>query len=75
MTDNNPSLIEKVKERLEGIDIDAVIEAGYIEEYIVDRKFATFQIVFTERPDVLQQPFRGQGGGYGRNPVAFAVPG
>lgn len=74
----NPSLIEKVKERLEGIDIDGVIEAGYIEEYIVDRKFATFpQIVSTERPDVVATNLlEGRVAVIADGiPVAFAVPG
>jgi len=47
-----PATIEEVKRRLEGIDIDAVLETGYIEELIEDDPTSPFpQFQYTERPD------------------------
>jgi len=45
-------LIDEVKQRLESIDIDRVLDAGVIEGAIVDDKYSTFpQIQYTERID------------------------
>ena len=45
-------LVEEVRARIEKIDIDAVLESGYIEEYIIDQKYTIFpQVKRTERPD------------------------
>lgn len=47
------TLIEEVKNRLQRIDIDSVLESGYIEEMIEDNSYSPFpQLVNTERPDV-----------------------
>jgi spore germination protein KA len=47
-----PSVISEVRSRLHAIDIDGVLEGGYIEEYIEDAKFSIFPTVFnTELPD------------------------
>ena len=47
------TLVEEVKCRLQRIDIDGILESGYIEEYIEDHPFSPFpQILNTERPDV-----------------------
>ncbi|HHY73239.1 MAG TPA: spore germination protein [Bacillus bacterium] len=49
----DPTLIEEVESRLQRIDIDAVLESGYIEEFIEDHPFSPFpQVLNTERPDV-----------------------
>lgn len=46
------TLIEEVKNRLQRIDIDSVLESGYIEELIEDNPYSPFpQLVNTERPD------------------------
>ncbi|WP_223594146.1 spore germination protein [Neobacillus bataviensis] len=46
-------LLEEVHNRLNRIDIDGVLESGYIEEFIEDNPFSPFpQILNTERPDV-----------------------
>ncbi|BCG61600.1 spore germination protein [Paenibacillus sp. URB8-2] len=46
------ALIEEVRERLNRIDIDAILESGYVEELIEDNHFSIFpQINYTERPD------------------------
>ncbi|NLT13710.1 MAG: spore germination protein [Clostridiales bacterium] len=48
----NQTLVDEVKRRLSGIEIDGVIEPGFVEEYIIDKKFTAFpQVLATERPD------------------------
>lgn len=48
----NEQLVQEVNKRLDAIDIDGVISAGYIEEYIIDKKNSLFpQIINTERVD------------------------
>lgn len=47
------TLLEEINNRLSRIDIDGVLEGGYIEEFIEDHPFSPFpQIINTERPDV-----------------------
>ncbi|KIL40830.1 membrane protein [Gordoniibacillus kamchatkensis] len=47
------TVLQEVMNRLERIDIDGVLESGYIEEMIEDYPFSPFpQILNTERPDV-----------------------
>jgi spore germination protein len=47
-----PELIREVKTRLSRIEIDAILESGYIEEFIEDQPLSPFpQIQYTERPD------------------------
>lgn len=49
-----PSLVEEVEKRLAKIDIDAILETGFIEELIQDDAYSPFpQIQYTERPDVV----------------------
>lgn len=50
----NHSLVEEVRTRIEKIDIDGVLESGYIEGLIEDHPYSPFpQIQVTERPDVV----------------------
>ncbi|WP_282937833.1 spore germination protein [Paenibacillus sp. RC67] len=50
----DPNLVEEVLCRLEKIDIDAVLETGYLEEFIQDSAYSPFpQVQYTERPDVV----------------------
>lgn len=50
----NRSLVEEVIRRIEKIDIDGVLESGYIEGLIEDHPYSPFpQIQVTERPDVV----------------------
>ncbi|MCY0875820.1 MAG: spore germination protein [Firmicutes bacterium] len=50
----SPNLIQEVKQRLNRIEIDAVLESGYIEELIEDTPWSPFpQIQNSERPDVV----------------------
>ncbi|MGG1661075.1 spore germination protein [Brevibacillus sp. NRS-1366] len=49
----DPTLVTEVKARLSRIDIDGILESGYIEELIEDHPASPFpQILSTERPDV-----------------------
>lgn len=48
----NDKLVAEVRSRLERIDIDGVLESGYIEEFIEDTPFTLFPLMArTERPD------------------------
>lgn len=48
----SPGLEEEVKQRLKRIDLDGILESGYLEELIEDNPFSPFpQVVHTERPD------------------------
>lgn len=49
----NESIIKEARKRLNSIKIDAVLESGYLEEYIEDAKYSLFPTVGnTEKPDV-----------------------
>lgn len=48
----NPELVKEVNKRLSAIDIDGILDAGYLEQFIEDNHFSPFpQIMNTERPD------------------------
>lgn len=48
------SVVKEVHERLSRIDTDAILESGYLEEFIEDSPFSPFpQIEHTERPDKI----------------------
>lgn len=50
----NPQLVEEVKRRLKRINTDAILESGYIEQFIEDAPFSPFQTVGnSEKPDVV----------------------
>lgn len=47
------TLIDEVQNRLNRIDMDGILESGYIEEFIKDHPFSPFPLILnTERPDV-----------------------
>lgn len=47
-------VIQEVRSRLEKIEIDSILESGYIEEMIQDKTFTPFPTVYnTERPDAV----------------------
>ncbi|WP_406676272.1 spore germination protein [Moorella sp. ACPs] len=49
-----PGVLEELRRRLQQIDIDGVLESGYIEELIEDAPFSPIpQLNRTERPDKL----------------------
>ena len=50
----NDKLVEEVKSRLQGIELDSVLESGYVEEMIQDNTWSPFpQMNHTEKPDRL----------------------
>ncbi|TYS90047.1 spore germination protein [Rossellomorea aquimaris] len=50
----NEKVIEEVRQRINKIDIDSILESGYIEQLIEDQTLSPFPTIFnTERPDVV----------------------
>lgn len=50
----NKDVLAQVKERLDSIEIDAILDSGYIEQLLEGSKWSIFpQIQSTERPDVV----------------------
>ncbi|MHB8918628.1 MAG: spore germination protein [Desulfocucumaceae bacterium] len=48
----HPDMVAEVRSRLQRIDIDGILESGYLEEFIEDSPYSPFpQVVHTERPD------------------------
>ncbi|MHB8061015.1 MAG: spore germination protein [Ruminiclostridium sp.] len=48
----NPRLVEEIKRRLKRINTDAILESGYIEQFIEDAPFSIFSTVAnSEKPD------------------------
>ncbi|WP_217595427.1 spore germination protein [Cohnella sp. GbtcB17] len=48
------SIVREVRQRIERIDIDGILESGYIEELIQDEKWSPFPTIFnSERPDAI----------------------
>lgn len=46
-------LLEKIRRRISKIDIDAIVDSGYIEQFISDNPLSPFQTMgFTEKPDI-----------------------
>lgn len=47
-------IVEEARKRLSRIEVDAVLESGYIEQYIEDARFSIFPtIAHTEKPDIV----------------------
>lgn len=47
-----PHLVKEVKDRLARIDIDGILDTGYIAELVIDEKYSIFtQTLHTEKPD------------------------
>lgn len=52
----NDELVEKMKERLKKIDIDALISPSAVEEYVTGSRVTAFPLIqYTERPDRFSQ--------------------
>lgn len=50
----NPRLIEEIRRRLKRINTDAILESGYIEQFIEDAPFSIFPTVGnSEKPDAV----------------------
>ena len=47
-----PELVANVKKKLVAIDIDGVLDTGYLEEFLEDNHYTIFpQVEYTEKPD------------------------
>ncbi|MGP7818888.1 spore germination protein [Niallia sp. 01092] len=50
----NDKIVKEVNARLDRIEIDGILESGYIEELIQDETYTPFPTIYnTERPDVV----------------------
>jgi spore germination protein KA len=50
----DPELLKELERRLDPIDIDGVLDSGYLEQFIEDNKWSPFpQVQYTERPDKI----------------------
>ncbi|MDD2418212.1 MAG: spore germination protein [Oscillospiraceae bacterium] len=50
----DPNIVDTVKARLKSINTDAIMDSGYIEQYIEDHPFSLFPTVgYSEKPDVI----------------------
>lgn len=50
----NDKIVDEVRSRLNSIDIDTILESGYIEQLIEDQTWTTFPTLYhTERPDAV----------------------
>lgn len=50
----NKSALNELEQRMDSINVDAILDSGYIEQMIEDNKWSLFpQIQSTERPDVV----------------------
>ncbi|MFD1957493.1 spore germination protein [Paenibacillus thailandensis] len=48
----NPDVLQKLEQRIQAIDVDAIINTGELGEFIEDSPFALMpQLILTERPD------------------------
>lgn len=48
----SPALVKEVNKRLSKIEIDGVLDSGYLEQFIEDNHYSPFpQVQYTERPD------------------------
>ncbi|KRQ87367.1 Spore germination protein B1 [Caloramator mitchellensis] len=51
---SSEGILQEVLKRLDAIEIDSILDSGYISELICDHPFSTFQTIgYTERPDVV----------------------
>lgn len=47
-------IVEEVRKRIESVDVDSILESGYLEELIEDTSYTIFpQIQHSERPDKI----------------------
>lgn len=48
------TLLKEIENRLHRIEVDGILESGYIEQFIEDNAYSPFpQVLYTERPDVV----------------------
>lgn len=61
----NQEIIDEVRKRLKNIKTEAILESGYLEEYITDSPFSIFPTVFnSERPESVAGKLFGGAGGH-----------
>lgn len=47
-----PGLVDEIRRRLDIVDVDAILDTGYLKEFIADEKATIFsQVEHTEKPD------------------------
>lgn len=52
----NKEILKEITKRIEKIDVDAIVNAGELAEYIEDNPYSPFpQLLLTERPDFASQ--------------------
>lgn len=50
----NDKVVKEIRKRLKNIDIDSILESGYVEQLIEDQTATPFPTIYnTERPDVV----------------------
>jgi spore germination protein len=50
----NKKILQELSDRLDKINIDAILDSGYVEQFIEDNRWSLFpQVQSTERPDVV----------------------
>jgi spore germination protein KA len=50
----NPALVRETERRLKSIRTDAILAAGYLEQYIEDQPYSAFQTIwYSEKPDAI----------------------
>ncbi|MCH3972158.1 MAG: spore germination protein [Oscillospiraceae bacterium] len=50
----DPALIKEIKRRLSALEVDSILESGYIEQYIEDAPYSIFPTIGkSEKPDVV----------------------
>jgi hypothetical protein len=48
----SPDIVKDINQRLAGIDLDSILDTGYLEEFVSDQKYTIFsQVEYTEKPD------------------------
>lgn len=48
----NPTLVKEMKRRIDAIEIDGVLDSGYVEQFLADNPISPFpQLINTERPN------------------------
>ena len=69
--------IQMVEQKLKGIDIDAILDSGYIKEFLNQQKTAFPKVISTERPDLVSMALlEGKMAILVENtPIALIIPG
>lgn len=49
-----PGIVEEIKDRLQSINTDSILDSGYVEAFIEDSPYSIFSTIgYSERPDVV----------------------